>query len=104
NSLFAGASVACKVAVMRGLMRLRHEHADVVSDHLARSVSEQRLGRIAEGLDDPTNIDRDDRIGSRRYDRAQSRLALAERLLGLLPLRDVLSNRDQTERLRIRVN
>ena len=40
-----------------------HEHLDIAPDHLTSSVTKQLFGGVAEGLDDPTLIDRDDRVG-----------------------------------------
>ena len=66
-----------------------------------RGVAEQPLGGVAEELHDAALVDHDHRIGNRLQDRAQMRLAGAQRFLDLLLLVDVEG--DAAEVMRVAV-
>ena len=53
---------------------LRHHDLDVLADRLARRVSEQALGRRAEGLDHSPNVNDDHRFRNGVQDRLDMRL------------------------------
>ena len=83
DPLLAGPQVAGEVAVVVLAMRGRHEHLDVVPDHLSGGVAEQLFRRGAERLNDAAFVNRDDRIGSGFEDGTQPCLALLHQ--GLRP-------------------
>ena len=58
--LDAGSQIVGDVAVVLGLVGLRHEHLDVLADQLRCAVAEQALGRRVCALDEPAVIDGDD--------------------------------------------
>ena len=67
--------VAREVAVVRLAVGRRHQHLDVLADHLGRGVAEQPLGRRAERTHDAVLVDDDHRVGDGVEDRLQMGLA-----------------------------
>ena len=67
--------IALEIAVVALAIGRRHQHADVLADHLVRAVAEQPLGRRAERLHDPALVDDDHRVGHGVEDRLEMGLA-----------------------------
>src|SRR3546814_1324408 len=65
------------LAIRRG-----HEHADIGSQDFGLRVTEETLGRSAEGQHFSPFVDDDHRIGNSRQDGAKMRLAVAQSAFG----------------------
>ena len=89
----AGAQIALEIAVVALAVGRRHQHLDVLADHLVRRVAEQPRSRRAEGLHDPALVDDDHRVRHGVEDRAQMRFA-RERVLGARRCMHALRRRD----------
>ena len=68
-----GAQIAVEVAVMVALVRLRHQHLDVLADDLRGPIVEQPLRRRAEGLYLAAFVDDDHALRDAVEDRLQMR-------------------------------
>ena len=89
DPLLARPPISREIAIMVLAMGRGHEHLDIAPDHLAGGIAEQLFRRRAEGLDDSTLIDRDDRVGRGFQDGAQPRFPLFDHRLGMFRLSHV---------------
>ena len=78
-----GREIAGEIGVVLFVIRRRHQHVDVLADHVALGVPEQPLGRRVEGFDAAVRIDDDDAVHGRFDDRPPARLAGAKPLFEL---------------------
>ena len=65
----AGRQIPRQIGVVLLLVRRRHEHVDVVTEHFCRRVAEQPLRRRIERLDAAVRVDDDDTVDSGVDDR-----------------------------------
>ena len=89
DPLLAPPPISRKIPIMVLAMGRGHEHLDIAPDHLAGGVIEQPFRRLAEGLDDFTLIDRDDRVGGGLQNGTQPRFLLFDHRLGMFRLSHV---------------
>ena len=75
--------VMIDVAVVVRAMRLRHQHADVLPEHLGFAVAEHPLGGGVERLDAAARIDDDDAVDRGVDDRAPARVGDAIVAVGI---------------------
>ncbi len=89
--------VVLEVAVVPAVIRLRHQHLDVLAEHLARRVAEDLLRPPIEGRDGPDLVDHEDAVEHGVEHGARARLqarALGGRALGCA---DVSNNGEDLE-------
>src|SRR3984893_4815110 len=87
--LLADPQVWRQVAVMVLAMRRGHEHLEIAADHFTGSVAKQFFCGFAEGLDDATLIDRDNRVGGGIENGAEARFSLFQHRLCPSCLRNI---------------
>ena len=61
----AGREIPVEIPVVFLVIRRRHQHADVASNHLRFRIAEQPLGAAVEGLDPASGIDEDNPVDGR---------------------------------------
>ena len=74
----AGAQVMLDIAVVLRAVRLRHQQADVLAEHVGFAIAEHALGRGVEGLDAAGRIDHDDAVDGGVDDGAPARVGDAQ--------------------------
>ena len=85
----AGLAVFAQVRIVVACFHLRHQHCDVLADHLARGIAEDEFGGGAERGDDAVLIHYDHRVGDGVEDRPEMVFAADDRRFGRLLVRDV---------------
>ena len=74
----SGGQVVIEIAVVFVPVRFRHEHLDVLADHLVLAVAKEPFRRRVHRLHLSKLVDREDRIDGRVQNGACSRLAVLE--------------------------
>ena len=88
----AGRQIPRQIGVVLLVVRRRHEHVDVVTEHVCRRVAEQPLRRRIERLDAAVRVDHDDAVDSGVDDRPPSGFAGAELPFESNALRQVMQH------------
>ena len=91
---FSGCLVASYVVVVLMLVRFRHQHLDVLANHLCRRIPQNGFSRRAVARHDALIINRDNRLRGGIQDRPQARLAFFKAMLDLKPLGGILQNHE----------
>ena len=74
----AGVEILREIAVVRVVIRRRHEHVDVPTDDFGLGIAEQPLGPAVERFDSSLRVDDDDAIDRGIDDRSQPRIRVTE--------------------------
>jgi len=78
----SGLDIAAQVAVVPGVVRLGHQHAHVLPDHLVRLVAEDARRRWIEAVNDAPVVDRHQAVDDGVEHRAQQLGVVGQRLFG----------------------
>jgi hypothetical protein len=81
NMLFAGFLIALKSGPVQMAQVLRHQHSQVVPNHLFRRIAKHLFDGGVYKDNKTAVVDRDDRVGSRFRQSAKAIFTLAQRLL-----------------------